>query len=394
MAEGVSASKVREEIASSMQGYPPTYPRHWTSTSAAMPAAISGGFVTMDCPKGSCGVKLGIPTGVTWCKCSTCSEIFKVPAAAAPPAVKTGSLVVLQFNVLAEGLSAPPAAPPPFPGEGAKESSYGGFTNCPEPDKHFDFSARRWRLLNEILLHDADVLTLQEVDHFENFFAPALAKFGYAGVMQHKDKSPCCMFGYYSDGVAIFYKTKALRLDSTVQADKVGEEGCPHIVASFTHLLSGEKVTVATAHLKSKEGQDEEDKRTRQIEGVLEKVSATAGSSGHVVLAGDFNTDAYDIPDKHEARAIGAVQAFASPKLRSAYPICASADDPAFSTWKVRGAKESKHFIDYIWHSSGLHCANLLSTPTDDEVEPCRLPGPKYPSDHLAIGAQFFLTAA
>lgn len=390
----MSAAQVRDKIQDAMRDYPPTYPRHWVSTHAATPPEVLGDFVAMSCPKQGCDVKLGIPTGVTWCKCSTCSEVFKVPAPPTPPARKTASLVVLQFNVLAEGLSAPPSAVPPFAGDGVKESSYGGFTNCPDPDKHFEFKARRWRLLNEILLHDADVVTMQEVDHFENFFQPALAKFGYAGIMQYKDDAPGCKFGYYSDGVAMFYKTKVLRRNGdATQSNRVGSDPCPYIVASFTHLLSGEAITVATTHLKSKEGQDNEDKRARQIAGVLEKLPS-AGAAGHVVLAGDFNTDAYDIPGQHTASCIAAVRGFASPKLESAYPVCASADDPAFSTWKVRGTKEAKHFIDYIWHSAGLHCANLLSTPTDDEVEPCRFPGPKYPSDHLSIGAQFFLVGA
>ena len=43
-----------------------------------------------------------------------------------------------------------------------------------------DWSSRRWRLVEEILRHQPDLVCLQEVDHFP-FIEAALASTGYSG---------------------------------------------------------------------------------------------------------------------------------------------------------------------------------------------------------------------
>ena len=74
------------------------------------------------------------------------------------------------------------------------------------PREVLNFGTRRWRLLAEILAADADVVALEEVDHFDDFFEPALKPFGYLGVFAPKRLSPAREFGYYSDGVALFWR--------------------------------------------------------------------------------------------------------------------------------------------------------------------------------------------
>ena len=51
---------------------------------------------------------------------------------------------------------------------------------CLRDPRVLDWSSRRWRVLEEVLQHRPDVITLQEVDHF-SFLAPALASVGYCG---------------------------------------------------------------------------------------------------------------------------------------------------------------------------------------------------------------------
>lgn len=109
-------------------------------------------------------------------------------------------LRVMQFNMLAEGLSANPAAIPPFAaglsGERAEPSSFGGFDAVPYAEHVFDFAGwRRWRLLEEIFARDPDVLAVEEIDHFEDFFLPALTSAGYQGVFVPKADAPGCRFG-------------------------------------------------------------------------------------------------------------------------------------------------------------------------------------------------------
>lgn len=61
----------------------------------------------------------------------------------------------MQFNLLAEGLSAAPDATRPFEdaldGSEVKGSAFGGFDAVEEPERCFDFNeVRRWRLLEEV----------------------------------------------------------------------------------------------------------------------------------------------------------------------------------------------------------------------------------------------------
>ena len=62
-------------------------------------------------------------------------------------------------------------------------------------------------MIEEIARHNADVICLQEIDHF-SFFRKALATLGYVGHFTPKPDSPCLYLADNSgpDGCAIFYK--------------------------------------------------------------------------------------------------------------------------------------------------------------------------------------------
>ena len=66
----------------------------------------------------------------------------------------------------------------------------------------------RRRLLEVILEHSPDIVCLEEVNHYEDFFRPALEPLGYRGVYCAKPKSPCERFGYPGDGTAVFFQVK------------------------------------------------------------------------------------------------------------------------------------------------------------------------------------------
>jgi mRNA deadenylase 3'-5' endonuclease subunit Ccr4 len=92
---------------------------------------------------------------------------------------------VMQFNILAEGLSAHPQTVPPFPssnGEDLEPSNCGDFDADPgEALVIFDFEGcRRWRIIEEILNVSPDILALEECDHFDDFFFPILESLGYS----------------------------------------------------------------------------------------------------------------------------------------------------------------------------------------------------------------------
>ena len=130
------------------------------------------------------------------------------------------------------------------------------------------------------------------------------------------------------------------------------------------------------------------------------------------LIVGDFNTDPVDTP-RLKVTTVPAILASKElhPPLRSAYPLPRKCDE-AFTTWKVRGASAVKHVIDFIFHNgnngtdresssngvsedapNGLRLTDTLAVPVDADVEPTRLPGFRYPSDHVMIAARFELVA-
>merc|ERR1719228_1445758 len=62
------------------------------------------------------------------------------------------------------------------------------FVKC-DP-RALNWNTRRWRLLEEIIEHDPDIICLQEVDHFK-FLQRALGSIGYEGHFVPKPDSPC-----------------------------------------------------------------------------------------------------------------------------------------------------------------------------------------------------------
>ena len=184
------------------------------------------------------------------------------------------------------------------------ESDFGGFTAVDLPEEVLDFwGRRRWRLLEEVARWAPDVVALEECDHFGDFFEPALAKLGYAGAFVPKAASPSCHYGFYSDGVALFWKSNRLahwsagiapggagtadgpttgtatetagaseetpavctgapagggpvgpRFHGDAGFAVLGQKPSPHAVLALRHLSSGRPLVVAATHLKSKVG--------------------------------------------------------------------------------------------------------------------------------------------
>merc|ERR1719464_1052793 len=73
-------------------------------------------------------------------------------------------LTIATFNVLAEAFE------------------FGGW--------HGAWRNRRERLIDVSLQADPDILCLQEVDHFDDFFEPELRRRGYTGYFAPKTKNP------------------------------------------------------------------------------------------------------------------------------------------------------------------------------------------------------------
>lgn len=336
-----------------------------------------------------------------------------------PEGAECYDFTVKQFNVLAEGLSSSPTRQPPFPaglhGEPAVRGDFGGFDSVVDAEKVFDFNGyRKWRLLEEILRADSrpDILTLQECDHFHDFFEPHLGSFGYSGTFRPKSHAPSCVFGYYSDGVAIFWNSTLFRqvdlsADSPQPAPRKSRSvKVAYAIVCLEHIPSGRKIFVATCHLKAKGGNEFEMYRVEQIDRVLMDVHALTNTNivgtepveaPRIILMGDFNTT----PSEHStdssqySLAVDHVRQWQGGRLLSAYPFfSAETGEKIFSTWKWRGLSENKRLIDYIWVSKEHFAIVAIQHPPSSEEfdsSSSKLPDMRYPSDHLAITARLRL---
>ena len=267
-------------------------------------------------------------------------------------------------------------------------------------------SFRKWRLLEEILSPDRiqpDILTVQECDHFTDFFEPALESYGYQGIFFPKKRSPCMRFGYFSDGVAIFWRREIFEsLGSPIFPGINDVPTTAFIGVQLRHRMSGKILSVLTCHLKAKQGVDMEAIRQSQIKLILDNLLALGGGEKRFLMMGDFNTTPAEhcIAEKESTTVVQYVQSWNNGCLTSAYPFLTPSVDGstmswAYSTWKSRGGKEVQRLIDYIWYSRDYFKVSWIqSVPESKEMEDSRskLPDIRYPSDHFALCTKFILT--
>lgn len=106
---------------------------------------------------------------------------------------------VLNYNVLAQ-----------------RDASIRKIPHCPEHSLKWVF--RRARLMEEIIAYDADILCLQEVEYFQDFWHPALSKAGYDCIYHERTNER-------ADGLVIgirrslfqLFKVKPINLNDVAQ---------------------------------------------------------------------------------------------------------------------------------------------------------------------------------
>ena len=112
-----------------------------------------------------------------------------------PSSQRSAPIRFLQFNLLADGLS-------------GLSPDLGSFSRISAEMINWEF--RKVNLLLEILRYDPDIVTLQECDHFDDFFLPELSAKGYSGIFYPKPSSPCLHYSDRADGCAIFWKNSRI----------------------------------------------------------------------------------------------------------------------------------------------------------------------------------------
>lgn len=264
---------------------------------------------------------------------------------------------LLQWNVLADGLA------------------HGSFLRAPK--ESLAWGSRSERILSGIersgLGALPDVLCLQEVDHYTEFFEPRLSALGYAGTYVPKEPG--------RDGLCLLHRAErfsAERTQTVRYRDPASgaEQTQLGLLARLTPRAGGPTLCVATTHLKAKPGFEE--RRGAQVAQLL----AALDPDTPLVVAGDFN----DVPGSPAHQ----VAAESPLGLRSAYATLNGGPEPAWTTWKVRAAGEVQRTIDYVWYSvAHLTPIGHLAIPTNEAVAKARLPSWQYPSDHLKLVVRF-----
>ncbi|XP_041462744.1 nocturnin-like isoform X1 [Lytechinus variegatus] len=286
-----------------------------------------------------------------------------------------GRVRVMVWNVLADALSM-----------GADN-----FIKCPMEALLWEH--RKYAIIEEILTYDPDVVCLQEVDHYEDFFQPVLQQIGYSGSFNPKPDSPCldCVINNGPDGCAVLFKTGRFKLVKSelpnLEVDYNGKKFVSNQVAVMHHLkciseeLPAKEFCIATTHLKAKRGY--ETMRAKQGQHLIE-VLKNCSRNLPLIVGGDFNAepteDVYNVYKTSDLNLASAYQKLSKDGLQ----------EPPYTTWKIRPRREECHTIDYMWYSQKhLEPVALLQFPGEEDIGSGRLPSWSYPSDHLSLVCDF-----
>eukprot|EP01040_Poterioochromonas_malhamensis_P012759 gene12759-13977_t len=348
------------------------------------------------------------------------------------------NLRVLQFNILADGLS-------------GLRADLGGFSRVKKDFMVWEY--RRNLLLAEILQYDPDIITLQECDHYYDFFFPMLYSQGYDGVFAPKPASACLEVSSNPDGCAIFYRRSKLKVLSseigTYALSKTELKGLPpqkeksiqnqvYAILCLQFLANAHSnsdtdqsaltpaLILATTHLKASKTEEGERFRFLEVKELLENIKIFEenlrrhqGKRAAILLTGDLNAcpfkpsvGATDSVGEGKVAYDSSVYQYLkahSYKFRSVLNDDlqdimrregSDAAETIWTTWKARrrsGNQEAvaKHCIDYVLYEPfdvekgiGIQPTAIASGFSDKEVDQDYLfPNPSYASDHISIVA-------
>jgi len=342
------------------------------------------------------------------------------PASTAATGPGVQSLRVVQFNILADGLS-------------AQDPNKGGFRYVPPGSLEWDY--RRGLIVEEVFRHFAeperpDVVAMEEVDHYEWMAAQMDAR-GYDGTFLKKPNSPCrrSLDPSLEDGCALFWRRDVLRADELQSMQYVHGLNGPTRGSNQVAILAALRphgavspILFAVTHLSAAKNAEGEKARAAQMGelcAALRTSSERLRAAATVALL-DMNASPYPSSCKTSGDAYapaayavattpaegglgdplgggvggggmsGGYGAEARPTtalpFRSAYRAALGVE-PEWTTWKKREA-ELQLTIDYILISAAVTVQRVLLPPDAADVDPPRLPGWRYPSDHVMLAAE------
>ncbi|KAL3679987.1 hypothetical protein R1sor_022943 [Riccia sorocarpa] len=270
----------------------------------------------------------------------------------APPPLRA-----MQWNILADGLAQ----------FGDFHWSTAAGSLHPIDNEILDWSNRGPKVLDEIVKSGADLVCLQEVNHFSDFLLPRLAEHGYDGIFKPKRFSPASNYGFPPDGCALFYRSSRLQLKPNGDLQLPNQAA---IICVFKDLAAGRDLIVATTHFKAKTGRANEEMRMSQARSLLQTLGELAKENPNftpIVVCGDFNavptSEVYDYFLRHElglksvysCRKATAGGEGDDPVGRNVEVDWTSAGGPGsdakWTSWKYRSTGMKLETNDYIWVS-------------------------------------------
>ena len=225
-----------------------------------------------------------------------------------------------------------------------------------------DWSYREKLILAELARADADVLCLEEVDHFPELEA-ALRPLGYSGIYEQKED-------WHRDGTAIFYRSNRLVLEEK-EGGTFSVRRQKYLLVKLRHRALNYSFVVVATHLKSYP--HHEGTRLLQVHQILEHLRRYEALP--MVLAGDMNTR----PLKHVYKLMQSV-GFQSAYWNALRPGA----EPEFTCLAYRESDLLRLTLDYVWVKGWQSCA-VMTLPSEADIGSTGLPCSKYPSDHLAL---------
>lgn len=342
---------------------------------------------------------------------------------------KIGSFNVLTYNMLSDIYAHPEK-----------------YFYCPQWALSWEY--RQKNLLHEVLLYDADILCLQEVqsDHFENFFKPQLITYGYSAIYKKKTNEVYTGNGYTSEGCAIFfrnhvfkevvsyeleYSKTALPLIEKLEPSQRDEAKIRLIkdnvaLAVILEMVedtsldtaSWSRLCVVTTHIYASKSFP--DVKLLQVSDLINEIENIIDERIPLLICGDFNSipesDPYillanrKMNPTHVEEAIDPLGIYQhlklhhSIKLASTYPsaffklgnntdgdrmimINQRTGEPSFTSLTL-----NRRTLDYIFYTEdSLEVEGLLQLPDCDSVGRA-LPSPLWSSDHIALMGRFRIT--
>merc|ERR1711964_445063 len=302
------------------------------------------------------------------------------------------------------------------------------------------------RVLGCLLRRDLDVISMEEVDHYHDYWKPQLKEYGYDGVFHNKNISQASRFnGGSRDGVAIFYNTDRLECifshKFVLPDDKCGstpgckgtrtkDDKCSECKAKpwrgkdstqvglyvvLRDIKTGEIFSYVAAHCKSGKKPKDAPTKDAQAKFIANLVTMLADSGLRPALGLDFNSNykekvikTFKDGAKHMVSAYEQIKELEKAydlykKLKLTEKTAHEPDvngDAPMTAWKNRlfgeqlekAGKQFKEELDYIFYEQkAWEVTRVLKVPHRKVIEECKMPGWKYPSDHFMIMAELEL---